>query len=776
MPGQSLIARSGAAFNKLSLARQLGLLVLVTAVPLLLSLLILFDRIATSERETIRQGLLVSSKILAGLVDNEIETFAAIGSTLAVSSSLQQGDLTAFRDEADRALRFVPGAWLALSDPSGQQVLNTLVPAGTALPKHAALEVIRRGFETGQYQVGDLVYGPVIRKPTTFIELPTFRGGTPLYSISIGMPASRFLGLITRQFASGENVGILDRNRRFVARLLDNDVRIGTLAAEGWRAAIDRAPEGLTSNVTLEGNESVTGYSKTRFGWTVGVGQLASAIVGPQRSILWRGGLTALLLTILSLAAAYLIASHTAGGMRALAQAAKRVGDGGLSASPEAPFAEARVIGDTLLEVSGELKRRGDIIARDKDALEARVADRTRELEAEIVRRSETEGQLRQAQKMEAIGQLTGGIAHDFNNMLAIIIGNLEVLQRRIARGDREVSRYIGNALDGAQRSATLTQRLLAFSRQQPLVPTVLDANSLIGGMADLLRRAIGESVRLETVHAGGLWRIHADGGQLEQAIVNLAVNARDAMETGGRLTIETYNASLDDTYADAHGIPAGQYVVIAVSDNGHGMPPDVIDRAFDPFFTTKNVGKGSGLGLSQVFGFMRQSGGHVKIYSEVGHGTNLKLYLPRYTGSESVAVQGSTSVAETPGGTPAEIVVVVEDEDKVRHMVVDALRDLGYTVAHANGGRQGLDVLERIGGASLLLTDIVMPDMNGRQLVDAVRLRQPNLKILYTTGYTRNAVIHDGKVDADVNLLTKPFTIGQLATKVRRVLDGVDR
>ena len=772
---QGLTARIGIAFSRLSLARQLVLLVLTTALPLILSLLLLFDRLATSERETIRQGLLVSSKILSGLVENEVETFAAIGSTLATSSSLQQGNLAVFRDEAERALRFVPGAWLALSDPGGQQVLNTLTPSGASLPKHAAPDVVRRGFETGQYQVGDTVYGPVVRKPTTYVEIPVFQAGAPLYSISIGIPTARFLGLITRQFESGENVGILDRNRRFVARLLDNDARVGTLAAEGWRTAIDRAPDGLTSSITLEGNESETGYSQTRFGWTIGVGQRAAVIVNSQRTVLWRVGLLALLLTALSLVAAWIIASHSARGIRLLARSAKSLGDSALVPTPQSPFAEARVIGDTLAEVSVELKRRGDIIARDKEDLEVRVAQRTRELETEIARRSQTEDQLRQAQKMEAIGQLTGGIAHDFNNMLAIIIGNLEVLQRRMTRGDRDVGRYITNALDGAQRSATLTQRLLAFSRQQPLAPSVLDANSLVGGMADLLRRAIGEAVRLETVQAGGLWRINADGGQLEQAIVNLAVNARDAMEAGGRLTIETYNASLDDAYADAHGVPVGQYVVIAVSDNGHGMPPEVAERAFDPFFTTKKIGKGSGLGLSQIFGFMRQSGGHAKIYSEVGHGTSVKLYMPRYTGPQPLTAPLLLPSADMPGGTSAEIVVVVEDEEKVRRMVVDALRDLGYTVAHAAGGQDGLSVLEQIGGASLLLSDIVMPDMNGRQLVDAAKLRQPHLKVLYITGYTRNAVIHGGKLDADVDLLMKPFTIDQLATKVRRVLDGVD-
>jgi len=394
-------------------------------------------------------------------------------------------------------------------------------------------------------------------------------------------------------------------------------------------------------------------------------------------------------------------------------------------------------------------------------------------LVAEAASREAAEDQVRQMQKMEAIGQLTGGIAHDFNNMLAIVIGSLDVAKRRLTDDLRRAETCIDNALDGAQRAAQLTGRLLAFSRQQPLAPRVLDANKLVGGMSEMLRRSVGEQLRVETVLAGGLWNTFVDPGQLESAILNLCVNARDAMPDGGKLTLETGNAHLDDAYAAGHAeVAAGQYVMVSVTDTGAGMPPEVAARAFDPFYTTKGVGRGTGLGLSQVHGFVKQSGGHVKIYSEPGVGTTVKLYLPR---SQSAVAAASAAAApiETLRAVGEEIVLVVEDEDRVRHLSVDALRDLGYTVVQASDAAQALAVLEMQPRVDLLFTDIVMPDMNGRRLADEAVQRRPELKVLYTTGYTRNAIVHNGMLDADVAFLPKPFTFEQLALKVRQVLDG---
>ena len=392
-----------------------------------------------------------------------------------------------------------------------------------------------------------------------------------------------------------------------------------------------------------------------------------------------------------------------------------------------------------------------------------------KEAEAQLFAAQEA---LRQSQKMEAVGQLTGGIAHDFNNLLAVVVGSLELLGRRLSGDDARAKRYLDAAAEAARRGAVLTQRLLAFSRQQPLQPKAVDANNLVAGMADLLRHSIGPDVRLETVLAGGLWRTHVDPNQLENIILNLAVNARDAMPDGGRLTIETQNAHLDERYAASSlQVKAGQYVLIAVTDTGSGMPPEVIEKAFDPFFTTKPVGKGTGLGLSQVYGFVKQSGGHVKIYSEPAHGTTIKIYLPRLMGSEAMEIVGDRA-PDLPLGERGEVILVVEDEPAVRRFSVDALTELGYSVLEAEGASAALKLLETHSEITLLFTDVVMPDINGAALADEVRRRWPHIKVLFTTGYTRNAVVHNGVLDTSVNLIGKPFTLESLSTKLREVLD----
>jgi signal transduction histidine kinase/CheY-like chemotaxis protein len=417
-----------------------------------------------------------------------------------------------------------------------------------------------------------------------------------------------------------------------------------------------------------------------------------------------------------------------------------------------------------------------DARRRLRAAVEARneLAAANASLQEEARNREAAESQVRQFQKMQAIGQLTGGIAHDFNNMLAIVIGSLDLAKRRLKTDPVRAEGCIDNALEGANRAAQLTARLLAFSRQQPLDPKVLDVNKLVGGMSELLRRTIGENMRVETVLAGGLWRTFADPAQLENAIVNLCVNARDAMPDGGRLTIETANAHLDDDYAAANtDVQAGQYVMISVTDTGTGMPPEVVERAFDPFYTTKGAGRGTGLGLSQVHGFVKQSHGHVKIYSEPGVGTSIKIYLPRNMGELEALDTQQRPVGELPHGSTDEIVLVVEDDERVRHLSVDALRELGYTVVQAADAGQAMTVLTLQPRIDLLFTDVVMPDLDGRRLADRAREQRPGLKVLYTTGYTRNAIVHNGMLDADVAFLPKPFTIEQLARKIRQVLDS---
>ena len=419
-----------------------------------------------------------------------------------------------------------------------------------------------------------------------------------------------------------------------------------------------------------------------------------------------------------------------------------------------------------------QLRLRGELNDFNRK-LEETVAQRTGELKREMAEHASAQAQVRQLQKMETIGQLTGGVAHDFNNMLAIIIGSLDLAQRRLnGKEDPRLLNSIQSARDGAQRAAVLTARLLAFSRQQPLAPETIDLNKLVGGMSELLRRTLGEQIRIETVLAGGLWPTFADLSQLENAILNLSVNARDAMPDGGHLTIETANTELDDRYARMHQeVEAGQYVMISITDTGIGMSPEVLERAFDPFYTTKGAGKGTGLGLSQVYGYVKQSRGHIKIYSEIDRGTTVKIYLPRRVGSGETRFS-APSMMPIPQGSVDDTILVVEDDQSVREMTAESLRELGYSVLQAASGPEALDVLrnERV---DLIFTDIVMPQMNGRQLADAVTEKWPEIRILYTTGYTRNAIVHNGVLDHGVSLLAKPFSLEQLAHKVREVLNG---
>jgi len=438
---------------------------------------------------------------------------------------------------------------------------------------------------------------------------------------------------------------------------------------------------------------------------------------------------------------------------------------------------------ERLVGVSVDVTERKRTIAQIRafaDTLEDRVRERTRELEAENEARKKAEESLRQVQKMEAVGQLTGGVAHDFNNLLTIIMGGLEIIDRQLpnlpaSQPTRRIGRARDMALQGVQRAILLTQRLLAFSRQQPLAPQSIDANRLVSGIAELLRRTIGEAVSLETVMAGGLWSCFADPNQLENALVNLAVNARDAMPDGGKLTIETQNCYLGQDYLSnlTEPVKPGQYVMIAVTDTGTGMDPTTIERAFEPFFTTKEVGKGTGLGLSQVYGFVRQSAGHVRIYSELREGTTLKIYLPRHFGdaARSDSAEQQREIARADG---AECILVVEDDDALRSYTTEILGELGYTVLTARDGADALGTLMGTEQIDLLFTDIVMPGgMNGRQLADAALARRPGLKVLFTTGYTRNAIVHHGRLDPGVQMIGKPFSVNELAAKEREVLDA---
>jgi signal transduction histidine kinase len=426
-----------------------------------------------------------------------------------------------------------------------------------------------------------------------------------------------------------------------------------------------------------------------------------------------------------------------------------------------------------LQEALAEAARLNHELQLLNETLEQRVHE-------EIAERTKAEDALRQAQKMEAIGQLTGGVAHDFNNLLTVIIGGLDNMSRHFdagtgARDEARLRRGLDMAMQSAQRAATLTARLLAFSRRQALNPSPLHADRLVRGIGDLLQRSIGEHISLELVGSPGLWPALADPNELEQALLNLAVNARDAMPAGGKLTIETQNIFLDEAYLSTvpEPVSAGQYVMVAVSDTGHGMDAETLARVFEPFFTTKESGKGTGLGLSQVYGFVRQSGGHIRVYSEVAQGSTVKLYLPRFHG-EAAALEVSAPRLDISLLRGSETVLLVEDDDGVRAYSSGVLRELGYNVIEARDAPSALRTLGAHPQIDLLFTDVVLPGgVHGHKLAEEVRTRRPSVRVLFTSGYTRNAIVHNGRLDPGVQLITKPFTYEDLAERVRRILDA---
>jgi PAS domain S-box-containing protein len=395
------------------------------------------------------------------------------------------------------------------------------------------------------------------------------------------------------------------------------------------------------------------------------------------------------------------------------------------------------------------------------ETLEQQVIQRTAEL-------LKAEENLRQVQRMESLGNLTGGVAHDFNNLLQVISGNLQLLSRDVAGNDK-AERRVQNAMAGVTRGAKLASQLLSFGRRQPLAPRVVNIGRLINETDELIRRALGDEIEIETIVAGGLWNTLIDPSNVENAILNLAINARDAMDGKGKLTIEVGNASLNDEYASLNpDVTPGQYVLLAITDTGSGIPPEIINRVFEPFFTTKPEGKGSGLGLSMVYGFVKQSNGHIKIYSEKDLGTTIKLYLPRSTEPEDLTVQALSGPVE--GGR--ESILVVEDDEEVRETAAATLHDLGYTVLKAKDAQSALNVIESGLNIDLLFTDVVMPGtLRSPELARKARARLPQIGVLFTSGYTENAIVHGGRLDPGVELLAKPYSREALALKIRRVL-----
>ncbi|MGV3575214.1 MAG: PAS domain-containing protein [Devosia sp.] len=412
-------------------------------------------------------------------------------------------------------------------------------------------------------------------------------------------------------------------------------------------------------------------------------------------------------------------------------------------------------------------RRQAEIALAEINAtLETQIQERTAELMA-------AEESLRHSQKLEAVGQLTGGLAHDFNNILAGISGSLEAMSTRLTQGRvADLDRYIAGAVGATRRAANLTQRLLAFSRRQTLDPKPVNINRLVDGMLDLIGRSVGPGIKVETVGAAGLWTSFVDAGQLENALLNLCINARDAMPDGGLLTVETSNRWMDERTARVRGLEPGQYVSLCVSDTGTGMAPDVVARAFDPFFTTKPIGQGTGLGLSMVYGFAGQSGGAARIYSELYKGTMICIYLPRHLGEAEAEADNPPIAEEAPRADGNETVLLVDDEPLIRMLAAEQLEELGYTVIEAGDAASALKLLAMPRNISLLITDVGLPGvMNGRQLADAARQTRPKLEVLFITGYAENAVLNHGHLDAGMHVMTKPFQMDAFARRVKALI-----
>ena len=757
---------------RLTIRGYLTLLTLAILLPVLVFSAILYFNYYAAEQSRIEQDLQNDARQLSLTVDRELAGLQSTLQTLTTSARLAEGDLAGFYQQA-RQVRGFLGVDVLLRDVSGQQLANTRVEWGTPLPLEP-LAGDREVRETRKPFISGVIIGAVAQRPLFTITVPVIAGDRITHFLNLSVPLERLTELLRSNLETGRRAGIVDRAGFILARTERSAERVGTEASSDF---VTRAigESGIWQGRNTSGEAVRTAFARAKLSdWIVHVSTPESAIRDSLRDTFWAVWALGVLLTIAALLVGYIVGGRLARSMHALSREAAQLGRGEQVAARTLPVAEMNQIGRAIAAASIALtereRERDKAIAdlrRLSDSLEKLVSDRTHELVEEMAKREQAEDTLRQAQKMEAIGQLTGGIAHDFNNMLAVVLGNLDLAKRRLAKGVTAIDRYLSGAQEGGRRAAALTQRLLAFARQQPLAPEPIDANKLVSGMSEMLHRTLGETIRIETVLAAGLWRVHADPNQLENTILNLAVNGRDAMAEGGKLTIETANAHLDDRYAAEHSsVPPGQYVQLAVTDTGTGMTSEVAAKAFDPFFTTKKSGVGTGLGLSQVYGFVKQSGGHVKIYSEPGQGSTIKIYLPRYFGAAD-AVQTASELAVLPINDGSVSVLVVEDEEGVRRYSTDALRDLGYRVLEADSGKAALEILDAEPDIAILFTDVVMPEMNGRRLAEAALERRPSLKILFTTGYTRNAIVHNGMLDPGVTLLSKPFSLEELARKV---------
>jgi signal transduction histidine kinase len=753
-------------------------MVAFASVPILIFGAIAVSLYADSERQRAKQELQESARGIAQAIDSRFLGIVGVTSALASSPLVRAGNYEDFKRHL-RAATDETRIQFQLFTADGSPVVDT-IKSEAIRRAHPDSGVVAK-VTSGQPVVTDLGGdGPDSLHARVMVPIAV-NGAVRWVLHGIATP-EHFQPIMDEPGVPKDwIVSITDPNAVHLMRSHNNEKHAGGSLVTRLAEHVKARRTGVLETVTLEGIPalSAAAYAPVT-GWVAAVGLPREILNAPLRRQLMNLGLLGVMLIGTALFLGLLLAKYLHRTMREVGALAREAGTGGTVKPHPTAIQEVAQTATVLQNISVELRKQSEQLRAFNAGLERKVQASTaelveanRKLTDEMNRHKETESQLRHMQKLEAVGQLTGGIAHDFNNLLAVIMNSLHLMQRRLKRGEGNVEKLIGSALDGTERAATLTKRLLAFSRQQPLAPVPVDTNRLLAGMDGLLRHTLPENIGIEMVLFGGLWQTCTDPTALESAIINLAANARDAMPEGGKLTLETANVDLDETYAVRHPESApGQYVMVAVTDTGSGMTPDVVEKAFDPFFTTKAVGMGTGLGLSQVHGYIRQTGGLTNIYSEPGVGTTVKLYLPRYhnTGqSDTKPPEDRRTMAYGSG----QVVLVVEDDTDVRWLVVQMLQDLGYAPLEAESPQHALDLLDASPQVRVLMTDVVMPQMNGRALADKALAKRSDLKVLFTTGYTRNAIIHNGVLDPGVNLINKPFKIEALSRKLSEMLDG---
>jgi len=735
-----------------SLRTRLALLVAATAFPLLAFGLGLNYADYVSAREDAGKAALGLARGTSLALEGRLRTWIAAMQALSLSPYLRDLDMANFRDRAEALLaQQFPDAAIVLLRQDGQQLMNTAVSPDTPLPVIQNKDALRQVFATGQPVVSDLYPGQVVNRPIIAIEVPVKRGdGTVAYALALGPPLSAFADIIARQrLPQSWVVSIFDSKGVNVGRVPNSEQFVGRQASPSLFPILMSKSEGITETTSLEGIPLMTAFSRGEaFGWSAAIGIPRAELVNPvfeaEATTFVIGGI----LSLISLALAQLVAGQISRPIAALRRLATAPDRPGLQGFARTGLPETDEVAEALWRAVEDRRRSEEERLRASKAL------------------SEIEEKLRQSQKMEAIGNLTGGLAHDFNNLLGVIVANLD-LARAELRHERDVAGLLDEAVDAALRGGDLIRHLLAFARQQPLSPQRVDLNGLISGMVTILRRTLGDNIEIALELAGDLWPTVVDPVQLQSSLVNLATNARDAMPNGGRLLIVARNDSLDADYAAVHPeVVPGDYAVIEVSDTGTGMPPEVLRRVFDPFYTTKGVGKGTGLGLSMVFGFIKQSGGHINIYSEVGKGTTIRLYLPR-----DLRAAAPVAVAARPsrpvGGF--ETILIVEDNAAFRKVSVRQIKALGYRVLEAEGPAAALKQLEHE-KVDLLFTDLMMPGgVDGFALAKEARARWPNLKVMLASGFPETKLAGS---EAVRHILAKPWRVEELSRKLRETLD----